>query len=173
MKKTIKLDVDGVLRDVVTPLLEIYNDTYKDNVKHDDIIEWDISKFLKYDAKYNNMFAEYPEHIFRDGKLYNPNTSRILRELQTEYNIHITTHQFKGLEIYTVEWLYKHKIPYDYLSFAKDKTRIRGDFLIDDGEHNLNTSLSFEEAICFDQPWNQKWNGRRIKTLDELIKRGQ
>ena len=113
MRKTIKLDIDGVLRDCVTPLLEIYNDVHGDNVQHDDIIGWDISKFLRYDTKYNNMFTEYPEHIFRDAKLYNPNTVKILKELQKTYDIHIVTHQFKGLEGYTMEWLYRNKIPYD------------------------------------------------------------
>ena len=37
MKKTIKLDVDGVLRDCVTPLLKEYNAMFNKNVKYDDI----------------------------------------------------------------------------------------------------------------------------------------
>jgi len=166
-RTTIKLDVDGVLRDCVTPLLDIYNKKHDDNVKYSEIKGWDIGQYLKKDEEYKNYFTKYPEQIFRDAPMYNPNTVEILKSIQEKYKIHITTSQFKGLEGHTVTWLHKHNIPYDYLSFAKDKNVVTGDILVDDGVHNLEASNT-ETNICFTQPWNSEWKGDRVNSLEEL-----
>ena len=166
-KTTIKLDVDGVLRDCVTPLLDIYNKKHDDNVKYSEIKSWDIGQYLKKDEEYKNYFTKYPEQIFRDSPMYNPDTASILKSIQEKYKIHITTHQFKGLENYTVEWLHKNNIPYDYISFAKDKNVVKGNILIDDGVHNLDGDLG-EVQICYSQPWNTEWKGLRVYGLEEL-----
>lgn len=170
-KQVLKLDCDGVLRDCVTPLLNIYNNMYNDNIKHSNITTWNMSEFLGKNATYPDFFNSFPKEIFQDGRLYDEKTVDILNRVKEFYNIHIVTHQFKGLEVYTVKWLYNNKIPYDYLSFVKDKTQIKGDVLLDDAEHNLEDSCENNEiAVCFDQPWNKNWKGLRIKKLEDLIR---
>lgn len=41
--------------------------------------------------------------------------------------------------------------------------------LIDDAEHNLKAwRAAGGIAVCFDRPWNQKWDGMRMKAWSEL-----
>lgn len=169
MKETIKLDIDGVLRDCVTPLLDIYNKKFKENVKYENIAGWDIGEYLTKDPNYAKYFTEYPNEIFRDGPLYNPDTSEILNKINEKYDIHIVTHQFKGLEAHTIQWLHKHKIPYDAITFTKNKKIILGKYLIDDATHNIRDNNGYEIPVVFDQPWNKGMRGyKRISSLEEL-----
>lgn len=170
---TIKLDIDGVMRDCVTPLLDIYNAEFGESVVYADIKDWDIGKFLKHNKKYGEYFAKHPVEIFENSPMYHENIPEVVKALQEKYIIHVTTNQFKGLEGHTINWLHNNNIPYDNISFARDKTIISGGMLIDDGLHNLEASVkNGETAICFDQPWNQEWKGHRIKRLDELLSDG-
>ena len=164
---TIKLDVDGVLRDCVTPLLKEYNKKYGEDVKYEDVKGWDIGAYIPKDPHYAKYFTDYPEKIFRDAPMYNPRTAEILSKIQKHYKIHIVTHQFKGLEGHTVEWLHKNNIPYDAISFAKDKSSIDGMILVDDAIHNLEASNS-NYNICFTQPWNTDYKGMRVDSLEGL-----
>ncbi len=51
---------------------------------------------------------------------------------------------------------------------TKDKTMVRGDYLVDDRDQTGIMSPTWEQ-IVFDQPYNRKKNGRRIKSWDEFI----
>jgi 5'(3')-deoxyribonucleotidase len=105
-----------------------------ENLKYQDVKAFDYDKIFKHDSlRYPELFLRYPKNIFEDAKPYEKNVSEIIENFQkNNYTIHIVTHQFKGLEKYTINWLYKHKIPYDYITFAKDKNVVKGDYLIDD-----------------------------------------
>lgn len=170
--KIIKLDVDGVIRDCTTPLLKIYNKLSDDNVKYEQLSDWNYDVNFKNGHRYSDLFLAHPKEIFENAPLYEENIVDILNTIKHNgYLIHITTHQYHGLEKYTVNWLHKNNIPYDYMSFVKDKTLVYGDVMIEDALHNLEASKKIgEQTICVDRPWNQEWVGPRIKKLEELIK---
>ena len=110
MKQTIKLDVDGVLRDCISPLLKLYNTKYNQNVKHEDISEWNINKFIPLNPHYKDYFNNHAEEIFRNSPIYNPDIPFQIHNLHNKFNIHIVTSQYKGLEKHTAHWLNENGI---------------------------------------------------------------
>ena len=86
------------------------------------------------------------------------------------YNVHIVTHQFPGNEKYTLNWLYYNNIPFDSLSFTRDKTKILAHIAIDDYVGNLNDySMNGYRAIAIRQPWNKEWSGESYKDIGEAV----
>jgi len=168
MKKTIKMDVDGVLRNMVQPLLDITNAIYNNAYTHDDVKKWVFNESLNPDVKYEKFFNSHAVELFQEAPLYNPNTRMLLEQLNRQYKIHIVTHQWKGNEKYTINWLEEHGIPYDGLTFVKDKTRVFGHYLVDDAIHNLKAEVE-STPIVFDQPWNQISTFDRVVDLEDLV----
>ena len=55
--------------------------------------------------------------------------------------------------------------------FTKDKSEYNGDLLLDDCTENLARvkEIGNSYPIAFDRPWNQDWNGARVKNHQEFI----
>ena len=51
-----KIDVDGVLRDIITPMCELYNEKFDENIKPEDISEYDVSTTFKKCEDIKNFF---------------------------------------------------------------------------------------------------------------------
>jgi 5'(3')-deoxyribonucleotidase len=65
------------------------------------------------------------------------------------------------------EWLALHFPPAPVI-FAKDKSPIHGDYLIDDRTKHLR-AWRWGEAICWDAPYNRDWMGRRAHGWSDLL----
>jgi 5'-nucleotidase len=49
------------------------------------------------------------------------------------------------------------------------KELVKMDMLIDDGVHNLKACNNADTmCVCFDRPWNQDWEGRRVVGWEEV-----
>lgn len=95
----------------------------------------------------------------------------VLNRLREDgHTLHIVTWRQVGQRSVhnTSDWLLREKIPYDTLTFAKDKTILPVDIFIEDNMDNY-TSLceSGVRAVLMDRPWNhdltdavrvQNWN---------------
>lgn len=102
-----------------------------------------------------------------------------IQGLASKYDVHIVTarsavlptSQVKSFwQIDTIIWLHDNDIPYRGLHFTKEKMLIPG-ILIDDHVGNLKEAATFgHRAICFDQPWNQEWQGERVRDWGEVVK---
>ena len=95
-------------------------------------------------------------YIFWVGEPY-PGARPILERLRKEgHTIHIITHRFFGRKsvVATEEWLTDNEIPFDTLTFAKDKSIVGVDLLVDD----LWTNLDAMSYNCFRVLMNQTWN---------------
>lgn len=75
------------------------------------------------------------------------------------HTIHIVTDRFFGpagdAQAATMEWLFKHGFPYDSVTFAKDKTTVRLDAMVDDKLKNYD---ALEAAGVASYLLDQKWN---------------
>lgn len=76
--------------------------------------------------------------------------------------IHIVTNRFirnghhKAAVSQTIECLDKHDLPYDGITFIKDKTRIDVDVLLEDAPHNLFAMIEAgKPVIAFDTLYNR------------------
>ena len=116
------------------------------------------------------------ERHFQTGVLPD-GADQALRVLYRKYDIHIVTARSAVLQVGKVKtywqidtaiWLHENVIPHKGLHFTKQKALIPG-ILIDDHVGNLKeASVYGQRAICFDQPWNQEWQGERATSWLEI-----
>lgn len=71
----------------------------------------------------------------------------------------------------TAQWLSRNKIPYDTLTFSRDKTIVATDYMIDDRLENYD-ALEATACVPFlrDRPWNQSEDRRRVDSVAEFAK---
>lgn len=171
MKMRIKLDVDGVIKNIIDTSIQIYKEFYdsKDNTKYDDIKIYDMSVAMPGITDFYKFFTQHGKYIFGEAKPY-PGAVDFMNSLKNKgHDIAICTNQFKGNEKYTLQWLEQYHIPYDSVHFVKDKTIVKGDLLIDDCIDNLVACQNNHMVACYDQPWNQDWKGTRFMNYSQAL----
>lgn len=83
------------------------------------------------------------------------------------HSVHLVTSRYAGRrsQANTERWLEYHKVPYDSLTFTKDKTIVRCDIWIDDKPANVQALHDDGQiAYLFDQPWNRGSKLPRVVT---------
>lgn len=171
MKKKLILDVDGVKRNVISPILSDYNKRFNENIQYSDITSFDFAPILnKLEDPYKFYFEDKAFEVFELSSAYEKNISHLVNTLSQKYYIHIVSDQKPSNEKYTVNWLNKQNIYFDDLTFTANKIDIESDLIIDD---KPSTLIMFKEAnkqaICYDQPWNSEVDVKRISTLEEFL----
>lgn len=105
--------------------------------------------------------------VFRIGPPM-PGAVRVLNTLRSAgHTIHIVTHRNVGhlSEANTAAWLRDYGVPYDTLTFSKDKAAVPTDIFIDDYVGNLEALRSAGvRAVAFTQAYNAAWDGERVET---------
>jgi 5'(3')-deoxyribonucleotidase len=160
---TLVVDIDEVLRRIIPEIIKIYNAEHKTKIIEEDIKEWYLHKTFPMIKNDEEFFRKHAHQIFLKAK---PEVHAIdlLNELYSNNNIILASSQFTGLENLTDLWLEKNKIKFDDLIYTRDKSKIKGDIMIDDGVHNLISS-SCTHTICMARPWNESFSGRRMNSF--------
>lgn len=167
---TIGIDVDGVLRDMVTGLQRQYTRDYPDHVMLP-VTEWGLEKFFPIgDGIWDYLFKERAYEIFEQGSPeISGGFSMMARLRSMGHSLIIVTKQPSGNEKFTLAWLEKHSAPFDGFCVVPHKGLLRLDVMLDDYEKNLKQVAAVGTvAVCFDQPWNQAWQGKRVHTHKEF-----
>lgn len=166
------IDVDGVLRDFCGSLILQFSQDFPDKAHEiEPIVEWDLHKFFPIGkAIYDYAFKAKAKPIFENADPFDGAIFFADRLKSAGHHVCLLTQQPYGNEQYTLNWLHKWKIPYDSIVFSARKEMFEYDFLLDDAEHNLRAVREVgKRAICFDQAWNQKWDGERIRSYNEFL----
>lgn len=167
-RPTIAIDVDGVLRDNLGLMVDMYNKAFHLNMKTDDVKEFKTEKSFPLIAERlhvsasNYFFSCRAKEIFLDAPAY-PNIKEDIEALQKVADVIIITYQkdYRNKR-YTLEWLEKNGIEPSGICFLKDKTLVHCDALIDDNDWNfLGTHVG--TSVLVTQPYNKDVN------LDEFI----
>lgn len=173
MKKNniILVDVDDVVADLIHGWLSIYNKIANDNLLQDDIKDWDIGNFVK--PEYKHIIYEIIE---------NPNIYDVIEPVEGALSatrklkaagyrlVYVTASAITtaGKKFY---WLNKHGFDVelkDYIE-AKDKSLIFGNYMIDDGAHNIESTLA-PDGLLFSKPWNESYEAiNRVNNWDEIL----
>jgi len=174
----VKVDIDGVVRDTFSAMIDLYNKEFGESLKVADIISYDsdISFPLIQEklGKSGNtwFFKEHPRECFLAPAF--PGVSEALKKLRdTGWEVVICTNQpTEDGRRYTLQFLADNDIPYDELHFTKSKHLVSGDYLIDDAPEFLTAPAGESELrICIDYPFNQGIpSDFRVKSLTEAIK---
>lgn len=111
-------------------------------------------------------FVQMCHDAANDSELWShnaPNSEDVeyLRQLQADgHSLHVITDRSFGCHpgishAATAKWLSDWDFPYDTLTFSRDKTVVRTDFMVDDKLQNYD---DLEQSGCipvlYDRPWN-------------------
>jgi len=172
--QVILVDVDDVVADLITPWLNWYNNTYVDNLKPEDITDWDISKFVK--PRCGQHIYDFVNHPGTYKWFVKPvrGARRVINALRAKENRVIFVTAFNdgvknGVKLDWLNWYGFKVMPFDYFEM-NDKSMIAGDFLIDDGWHNIETSIA-TYPFLYTKPWNTKYDyNNRVSNWKEIAK---
>ncbi|WP_257347552.1 5' nucleotidase, NT5C type [Pseudalkalibacillus decolorationis] len=168
--KTLLIDMDSVICDLMTEWHRRYNRDYDDNLSIQDLKCWDSENYVKKEC--GNKIYDYldePELFIKLDPL--PNAIEVLRRLHENYEILIVTSSRTYAYTEKEKWIEKH-LPFigkRNLIFTHRKEMVRGDILFDDAPHNL---IAFKKtgrtAIAMDYPYNQDVKVDRVSSWLEF-----
>ena len=167
-RPTIAIDVDGVLRNNLGIIVDIYNSTFNVGLKESDVkhFKTEISFPLvqeRLGVKASDYFFNLKaKEVFFDAPAY-PYVCDDIERLKEVADVIIITYQKDYTnKRYTLDWLDKKGIEPGGICFLRDKTLVHCDALIDDNDWNfLGTHVG--TSVLVKQPYNEDVN------LDELI----
>lgn len=99
--------------------------------------------------------------LFRKGPALPGAELAIPLLMRDGHEVVIVTHrEGQTARWHTLSWLADHRITFDQIIFAADKTVLNLDVLIDDAPHNLEAARACgTRAVRFAQPWNAELDG--------------
>ena len=169
----IKVDVDGVLRDFIWKLQQVYyNDFPTHTLRYVD--DWDLKKFFPLgEGIYDYAFNFKAEEIFVNAPPYRGQIEALRRFIDRrgdDFSLIIVSTQPEENEEYTRIWLDRNRVPYDELVFTKKKSEAPGRILLDDAYHNLSeVSKAGQIAICQTRPWNRSAYFPKVRNMREFL----
>lgn len=156
-KKIILCDVDDVIVDLLSCWVNAINQKYGTNVNPTQITNWNISLFFPALTR-KEIFAP-----FQEGKIWSnleriSGCSEMLEEINEKHNLQIVTAtHYKNCDakIERILELYPF-LKWEQFTITQRKQLIHGDYLIDDGVHNVVGGDY--QGILFSRPHNQSFN---------------
>lgn len=165
-KPILLVDLDDTITDLVTDWIRIYNETYGDNLKVENVTEWNIGKFTLVGEKMYDILKN--PNLFKNVKIRTGATETL--EWANEYfNIQIVSATSPYTYLDKANWVKEH-LPFlaDSFSAIIPKYLLKGDIMIDDKPDNLEYFDGL--SIVFDRPWNSD-NKKYLRVKDwETIK---
>jgi uncharacterized protein len=171
--KTIAIDVDSVLADVMVMWSNEYNKRKNANVSKDEIKMWDIPKILPISSEeVYRIFRYVWKYRWKDIPPTEPHIGKITTRIHRKgYRISILTKRERSTVAYVAKWLDFYDVYSDDLLFVYDatpKAEYPFDILIDDAPINLIDIVAPKSAILFNQPWNHNFDwSLRVNSLSE------
>ncbi|GCD12881.1 5' nucleotidase, NT5C type [Clostridium tagluense] len=169
-KYKIGVDQDWVLAKLTKKWIQYYNTIFNDNLRIDDITDWNLAKSIKSEAiLYMNNILKL-EDFYRNLGVVS-NSQRVLKKLQEQgHEIFIVTDPFSKMS-YTskYDWLVEYFpfIDTKNFIFTGNKRAIKLDFLIDDGIHNCEGFQGI--SLLYDSPYNRKCDKfYRVKDWNDI-----
>lgn len=162
----IKIDIDGVIRDLLRAMCEVFNNEFDEHVQPCDIKEYNVNEephFRKIKDKYPLMtpheyfFREYRNEVFLHYAIPFFGAKQAIDKLRENgHKVVIVTKQI-GIsnKINALKFLDKNGINYDDICFTADKWSIDGDYLIDDNPEFLEDEREMSKKLIIDAPYNQ------------------
>ena len=168
-KPRLLIDLDGVIRDFIKQLENVYIREYPDHsVKR--VISRELHKFFPI----GNDIYQFLEDQFGDEIVLNappyPGAIEALRKWEKDFELVIVTAQPDNWRYATFAWIGNHRIPTNEVKIIFEKHTVDGFALLDDFTDNLELFAKTNRlAVCLDQPWNQNWQGPRVKTVEDFF----
>lgn len=174
----IKIDVDGVIRNINEKMCEIYNQLFNEKITVEDIFDYNVEKvFNRIKEKIGMTAVDYffsweAKEVFLHSEPYAGVREAIQKLRDAGHKVVIVTWQFNlQNKYYTLMFFEKNKIPYDDICFTRDKWMIQGDWLIDDNPEFITDERDKSRKIMINMPYNKNcgFSCDRAKDLQEAV----
>ena len=175
MNKTVAIDLDSVLADVLVIWVNEYNRLKDANIAKEDIIVWDIHTILPItETESESLFYDVWKYRWKDIPPTQKDIGKTIERLKLQnYRISILTKRERKTIPYVFNWLETNYIHYDELICIFDSTPksiYPFDILIDDAPHNIIDIKLPKKGILFNQPWNKNFDWPlRINLLSDVF----
>ncbi len=156
---TIAVDMDGVLVEQVTPVLQKLKKVMDLDIQKCDVTHWEYP-FKGTDIKSEIEKAEREEEFVRQMPPME-NAVEAIQSLSLKFDIVIATSRESITDSWSLDWLEKHGIPFRRLANTRQQGKALPDvgLLIDDYIGNIEQFIRDgppgRRAILFAQPWNK------------------
>lgn len=180
-KIRIGIDVDGVLRDFDSKVMEIIKRVYPDKILSENVTAWDYPNVDVPIKVLSEIWQKtHCEEVFRESELM-PNVKeefKILKDwCKTQnpgYQFCCVTAQMPYNASHTLYWLGKHYFNFLETYISNNKHKLNIDILIDDSPKNYTKWVEYgrteSDFILFDRPYNQECTAtNRIYSLSDAI----
>lgn len=183
-KLTILVDLDEVMNNLVEVWVSRINEIYGLNVNFNDISQWELETFFPSLTK-SQVYKPLHEKSLWERLAPQEGCQKTLKKwIDAGHTVMITTSTFYKHAETKGEWL-KHYFPFltwDNVIITSKKHLIKGDVLIDDGLHNLQSGDFIK--VIMTRPWNKSFdekangmfrihNWQEAEILIERIGRGE
>ena len=171
--KTVAIDIDSVLADVMLVWTDEYNKRNKAQITKEEIANWDIPTILPISTDQIYRYFTYIwKYRWREIPPTESKIAEVIRRIHLKgYRISIISKRERPTVPYVARWLDFYRIYTDDLLFIYDgvpKANYPFDILIDDAPKNLVDIIAPKSAILFNQPWNKNFNWPvRVDSLSE------
>jgi 5'-nucleotidase len=155
---TILVDVDNVLENLNMIWVQELNKKYQTDVKMEDITDWEIKKFFPGLSK-SQVFSPLHKRQTWDYLEPIPGSQDMIKRLINEgHEIILVTASHPQTVLYKFNFLDKYFpfIPFQDVIVTSRKQMVRGDVLIDDAPHNLESGEY--KGILMDMPYNRNYD---------------
>lgn len=155
-KYTLLIDQDDVLAEYIKGVTKAYNEKYDTNISADECVSWDLYQ----------VFGKEVDTVMHEPELF-----RRLEPVKDALEVFERLYKSEQFEMYIVtaanstcvpakvEWIKEHLpfFPIDHVIICHKKYMVKGDFLLDDGMHNIEGfTQSGGTPIIFERPHNAK-----------------
>ena len=148
MRKRLGLDIDGVIADSQTVIIENLNQIYNKSYCKKDFINFDPMQMFGVDRdSIERLIMEQELDIIERAKPID-GAAEIIELLHTEFSIHLISARTRSFSNHTINWLKKNSIAYDNLILL--------------GHHDKRQSC-MEENVCLFVEDNKK-NAQQISS---------
>lgn len=155
MKMTVLVDIDDTIIQLLPSWVGYLNKHYNLDVNYKDITDWDVSKFFPSLTKVQVYKALSQEEVWKNIKPMPGAVEYLKKLIDEDFDVYLVTATDYRNVFLKFEYVIKRYFPYitwDKVIVASNKSMIKGDFLIDDGWHNLMGGSYY--PILFDAPHN-------------------
>lgn len=180
----IAFDIDGVLRNLMYKLDEVYLQKYPEHAdKLNPHVSWDLtSRYMIGKDIYKFLLEEHHHRIFNDSPAF-PGAVECFNKCRRITTTGIITSQTVVTVLPTMSWLAWNGIAPDFIhviyteqakhlgkrNFTMKSNVVDVDLLIDDHTVNLREWRdSGRRCVCINRDYNQDWDGKRVYDYDEL-----
>jgi 5'-nucleotidase len=163
--KTLLIDMDSVICDLMTEWHNRYNKDYDDTLTVDQLKCWDSAKYVKPECGEKIYDYLHEPGLFLHLK-YLPNSIDVLSRLSQNFEIILVTSSVSTAFSEKEQWVEEY-LPFigtENIIFTHRKDKICGDLLFDDAPHNLiNFKSTGRIAVAMDYPYNRSVDVPRVK----------